>query len=404
MKLFLMCAALCVAASPVYAQMPLDEAVRTGLSRNPDLRVEMEQLGVANASVTQAGIVKNPTLMGSMRFPDRAGYATNWEVSLTQDVVDLILRGARKGLAQTQLEAARLRLTGMVIRQSSAIKSAYYRLQADQQELALSQTMRQAAGALADLAGGQRKAGNLSQLDTVRQQALQAESQAQLLRVQGQLDVDRETLVRAMGTPENSDQLQVDTVARLPTQDPELESLQKLALEHRPEIAAARLDARAARQGEQLSESLAGINEIRVGVDSEREPEGEQVTGPIVQFPLPLFDHNQGLRARYQAEGKMAEQKLEVATENARYEVRQAYRKLTTARALVEVDQRQLVPMRQQAVVLARQQYNNMLLGVNGMLTIYREELDSRKQLAEALRDYWTARAELEQAVGMETL
>jgi cobalt-zinc-cadmium efflux system outer membrane protein len=316
----------------------------------------------------------------------------------------LILRGARKGLAQTQLEAARLRLTGMVIRQSSAIKSAYYRLQADQQELALSQTMRQAAGALADLAGGQRKAGNLSQLDTVRQQALQAESQAQLLRVQGQLDVDRETLVRAMGTPENSDQLQVDTVARLPTQDPELESLQKLALEHRPEIAAARLDARAARQGEQLSESLAGINEIRVGVDSEREPEGEQVTGPIVQFPLPLFDHNQGLRARYQAEGKMAEQKLEVATENARYEVRQAYRKLTTARALVEVDQRQLVPMRQQAVVLARQQYNNMLLGVNGMLTIYREELDSRKQLAEALRDYWTARAELEQAVGMETL
>jgi len=43
-----------------------------------------------------------------------------------------------------------------------------------------------------------------------------------------------------------------------------------------------------------------------------------------------------------------------------------------------------------------------MFLGIYGLLTIYREELEARKQYVEALREYWTARAELEKAVGTD--
>ena len=54
----------------------LDAAVRMGLSRNPDLLSAMQELGIANATVIQAGIISNPTLSGQVKFPDNRAFDT----------------------------------------------------------------------------------------------------------------------------------------------------------------------------------------------------------------------------------------------------------------------------------------------------------------------------------------
>lgn len=381
--------------------LSVSAAVRTGLANNPDLLLALQELGLSDAAVTQASIISNPTLSGSVRFPDRGGFDTYWEASLTQNILDFLFRGARVDLAHAQLEAARLRVHRVLFEQSAAIKTAYFRVEGDEQEVALLASMHQAADAALEMATRQRKAGTLSELDLVRQQAMQMEVQSQLLETQGRLAVDRQALLRLLGSPTLNPALQ-GYLPPLPSHEPPLLDLQRLAVEHRQEIGAARLDAQAARQGEDLSSRFLGIDELRVGVATSHEVEGVQITGPTLQIPLPLFNQNQGARERYRAQGKMARLSEQSALLNANYEVAQAYQRMVTARGLVENAQDHVVPLRHQAVELAKQQFNNMFLGIYALLTIYREELDSRKHLVEVQRDYWSARAELEKAVGID--
>lgn len=389
--------------TPTETGMGLEEAVRLGLSRNPDLLKALQELGIPNADVIQAGLISNPTLSGQYKFADRPGFNNYWEASLTQNVMDFLLRGQRLTVAETELKAATLRVERVIFEASTHIKAAYFRLQADQQKLQLTQTMQKAASAAAELALRQRRANTVSQLDLVRQQAVQAETQAELYEVQGELQVDREALIRLLGNPDNADQLAFHSVLpSLPEDDPKLEELQVLAVEKRQEVAAARLDETAARQGYDLASRFFGIDEVRVGVSSSREVEGVQITGPVMQLPLPIFNQNQGVRARYQAKEKIAQLAVSTALQNARYEVRQAYRQLQAARNQALTARERTIPLRRQALKLAEQQFNNMFLGIYGLLTIYREELDARKQYVEALREYWTARAELEKAVGTD--
>ena len=388
---------------PTEAGMSLEEAVRLGLSRNPDLLGALQQLGIPNADVVQAGLISNPTLSGQYKFADRAGFNNYWEASLTQNIMDFLLRGQRVELAELELEAATLRVQRVLFEASTQIKAAYFRVQADQQELQLMETMLKAASAASELALRQRRANTISQMDLVRQQAVQAETQNELYEVQGRLQVDRERLIRLLGNPENADTLAFHSVLPpLPDQDPALEQLQTLALEKRQEIAAARLEEKAAQQGYSLASRFFGIDEVRVGVSSSREVEGVQITGPVMQLPLPIFNQNQGMRARYQAREKVARLEVATAVQNSRYEVRQAYRQLQAARNQVLTARERSIPLRHQALKLAEQQFNNMFLGIYGLLTIYREELEARQHLVEALREYWTARAELEKAVGTD--
>ncbi|MCW5872911.1 MAG: TolC family protein, partial [Candidatus Eremiobacteraeota bacterium] len=388
---------------PSQEGLDLEEAVRLGLSRNPDLLGVLQQLGIQDAALIQAGLIGNPVFQGQYQLADRSGFSNAWEVSLTQNLLDFLLRGARVELAETELEAARLRVARVLYEQSTRIKVAYFKLQADQQKFQLTQTMVAAATAAAELALRQRRANTISQMDLARQQAVQAEAQSELYVVQGQLQVDREELIRLLGTPENAEMLRFQSVLReIPAHDPDLAELETVAAQNRQEVAAARLDEKAARQGYSLASRFFGIDEVRVGVSSAREVEGLQVTGPVVQFPLPVFNQNQGMRARYQTQEKIARLSLASALQNARFEVRQAYRQLQAARNRVLVARERSIPLRHQALKLAEQQFNNMFLGIYGLLTIYSEELEARKALVEALREYWSAHAELEKAVGSD--
>jgi cobalt-zinc-cadmium efflux system outer membrane protein len=59
-----------------------------------------------------------------------------------------------------------------------------------------------------------------------------------------------------------------------------------------------------------------------------------------------------------------------------------------------------LVPMREEVVAQAQLHYNGMFLGLYQLLAVKQSELDARRGLIEATRDYWIARADLARAVG----
>ncbi len=114
---------------------------------------------------------------------------------------------------------------------------------------------------------------------------------------------------------------------------------------------------------------------------------------------MPLFDRRQAAKARLRSQARMSLASADALEAHIRYEVRSAAAALSAARKSVEA-RRDALPLRRTVTAETLKNYSFMLLGADRLLAAKRDELDAEAAHVEALKNYWTARAELERAAG----
>jgi outer membrane protein, heavy metal efflux system len=377
-----------------------DEAVQIALLRNRGLQATYEELMIAQSDVVQAGLLRNPVLSGSLRFPiDRAG-VPNFELGVEQDFLDVLLIPARKRLASSAFEAAKLRVGSEVMRLAADVRVAYFTLQGAQQMAAMRRTIAEAAEASVDLAQRQHDAGNISDLDYAGEQALYEQIRLDLARSEGEILVVRERLIRLLGLFGEDVRFTLpDRLPDLPAADPPLERLEALAIARRLDVAAAREEVQVSAHQLALasgSRFLAG----GVGASFEREPDGARVVGPTARLELPLFDQKQAQLARLEAELRQRRERLAALAIDARSEVREARGRVLVTRNIAAHYHRVVIPLRERIVALSQLHYDAMLLGVYQLLMAKQSEVNAYREYIEAVRDYWIARSDLARATG----
>ncbi len=112
-------------------ELSVSSAVMIALLNNRDLQAIYEELGVAQADLVQAGLLRNPVFFGQVRFPEGGGSGTNTELGFAFDFLDLLLLPARTNLAGLEFEAAKRRVSAAVLDLVAEVQSAYYMLQGD---------------------------------------------------------------------------------------------------------------------------------------------------------------------------------------------------------------------------------------------------------------------------------
>jgi len=80
--------------------------------------------------------------------------------------------------------------------------------------------------------------------------------------------------------------------------------------------------------------------------------------------------------------------------------VRQSCNHLAAAREKVEYYRDTVLPLRHRIVEQTQLHFNGMFVSVFELLQVRENEIDANVRCIEALRDYWIARTELEQAIG----
>jgi cobalt-zinc-cadmium efflux system outer membrane protein len=376
-----------------------EAAVQIALLNNRSLQATIEELGIARADLIEAGLLQNPVLGVSARFPDVSG-STNLEFTITQSFLELLVVGARKKLSEAQFDRARLIVTKAVLDLAWDTETAFHAAAASEQLLTLQQTIAEAQGLKRDLAAKQYEAGNISELDQARQQAAADESKLNVTMAQAEWQSQRERLNRLMGFTSASSQWTVASATDLLLDDePDIAELEHMAAAHRVELAIARQEMAIVDRALDLARK-GFVSELDLGVSTEREPEGFWVTGPVLQIELPIFDHR-GIRVeRLEAQQRQAQHMLAALETNVLSEVRQAHANLVAARAMAEYLRDEVIPLRQRIVKLSQEHYNAMLMGVYELLAAREEEIDAQSSLIQAMRDFWIARTTLKQAVG----
>lgn len=377
--------------------LTIDQAAQIALLNNRNLQATFEELGIAQADLVQAGLLKNPIFSAELRFPGKA-----LEVDLIQDVLDLILIPLRKRVAESQFEATKLRVSDAVINIWTETRSAYYSLQAAEQMHDLRRWIVRTTEASADAARKLHDAGNLKDVEFANEQALYEQAKIELSRVEGEVLEHRERLNALMGLwGADVDRWSVSPrLPDLPQNEVAPTGLESLAVAQRLDLAAARQDIESLARSYGLIRSTALIPEINVGVHDEREPEGQNTLGPSIDLPLPIFNQGQATVARAKAQLRQAQQHYAALAVQIRSQVRTARNRMFNARSRAEYYHRVLVPLRHQIVEQTQLEYNAMLVGVFQLLQAKQNEIEAGGAYVEALQDYWSARAALEKAVG----
>ncbi len=379
-----------------------ESAIQLALINNRNLQATYEDLGIAQADLVQAGLLRNPSLGFSIRFPEGSVGTVNTELSLVEDFLDLFMLPLRKRLAAEEFEHAKLRLADQVFRLVGEVRQQYYVIQAVQQLVELRRTVLEAAQTSAELAERQQRAGNIGDLEFETERGTYQQAKLDLARDELQLELQRERFTRLLGLWGSQTDWTVSArLADLPSSENALDHLESLAIARRLDLAAARQEAQVFAQALQVAKTSRFVGAVEVGVSRSVGPEaGIRVIGPTLRLELPLFDRRQGLIRRLEAQLNQSEKRLAALSIDARSEVRVARLALLSQREVVEHYRKVLLPIRERIVGLSQQRYNAMLLGVFQLLLAKQAEVEAYRQYIESVRDYWIARAELERVAG----
>lgn len=358
----------CAGVGHAQQRLTADEAVALAWSQAHVQDEFAASIAAARGDVLSARTWANPTLsVEREELRDRASQpGSETSVLLTQPFELGGRRGARIRAAQAGVAAAqaddayeRVRLRGDVLRD-------YYAAVATERRMQAQDKIAGGLASLANIAGKRQREGDLSGYESRR--IAQASAQAHARRTQAAAEglAARTRLAGWIGDAAMTAEL--DAAITLP------------AIADGADTRSAELDALDARRAQAQAEATAARRlslPVTLGVGTKRIREGGASDDALlleVGVPLPLFDRNQGERARADAELQRANaqyQRALVRTRARRAAALQEARQLVESARAMQAD---LVPEAARLTAIARSSFAEGELDLVGLLDAFEAE------------------------------
>ncbi len=380
--------------------LSVDDTVKIALLNNPELQAQFDRLGAAVADVWQAGLLKNPTIVVSPRFSLQSGTPTV-ESGIDLNLLDFFLRAARTRMAEAEALEAQHGAAQAIQNLALATRISYVALQTGLHKFRIESLNFETAEESITMHRRLHSAGNISELELATEEA--AFSEIRLALQQAEIDVRllRENLNRLMGLWGADLRWKIpETVPAIPAGENAFAGLENKALENRSDIKALMAGLDFYRAQLKAVTGVRWVPQLDFGVDAAFEEDAYKI-GPHIQYEVPLFDQGDARIERIVNLYRMRLRELENLAVQVRADVRVARDKMIAARQRVAFYHKQVLPQRARATQLMQVQYNAMLAGIFHLLTARQNELRAEKEYLDAHRDYFTARAELGKATGM---
>lgn len=374
-----------------------DAAVRIALANNQGLQAAFAELGVAEASLVQAGRLRNPGFsFGRLR----GGEDVEIDRSIMFDFVGLLTLPLRSNIERRRFEQAKLQAAGQAVQLAADTRIAYFNAVAARQSADYAGQVASAAQAGAELAQRMNRVGNWSRLDQAREQAFHADAVAQLARARHQATAARERLSRLLGVWGADAGYQLpDRLPDLPKAPDEAAGIESQAMAQRLDVQMARRNAEATASALGLSRATGFINVFDAGYVNRSETGKPRVNGYEIALELPLFDWGGARIARAEATYMQSVHRTADIAIRARSEVREAYSAYRTSYDVARHYRDELVPLRKRISDEVLLRYNGMLASVFELLADARAQVGSVNAAIEAQRDFWVAETSLQAVI-----
>jgi len=374
-----------------------DSAVQVALANNKGLQAAFAELGVAEASLVQAGRLRNP---GYSFGRLRGGNDYEIDRSIMFDFVSLLTMPVRSNIERRRFEQAKLQAASQAVLLAAETRKAYFIAVAAQQSAQYAEQVATAAEASAELAQRLAKVGNWSKLDQAREQVFHADAITQLARARHNATAAREQLTRLLGLwGANTTFKLPERLPDLPRAPNEVANIETQAMSQRLDVQMARRDAEATASSLGLTRATGFVNVFDAGYANKSQSGLPRENGYEISLELPIFDWGGARVARAEATYMQAVYRTADAAVRARSEVRESYSAYRTTYDVAKHYRDEVVPLRKRISDEVMLRYNGMLASVFELLTDARDQVSSVNTAIEAQRDFWITETDLQAAI-----
>ena len=369
------------------------EAVALALWNSADFQVSVSELGFARADLVEAGLLSNPIL--SLLFPvgpKQLEAALRWPIEV------LWQRPRRVAAARLAADAAAERLVQAGLDLVLSVKVAYADLALAGDRASIADESAALLLRISELTQSRLAAGDISELEGRAATVDAARAQQDTLRARHDIVIARERLRALIGFA--LDGPAFDIVAERPaTTDcgPAASRLRE-AIVSRPDVRAAEIgvEAAAARLGWERTRILT----LTAVLDANGQGTEGFEQGPGIDISLPIFNNNQGGRARAGAELQRAAALYAAVQQRAAAELRESSALFEQARVAKASWRDAVVTPLQQNVAGAEQSFAAGEVSYLFVLENSRRVIDARVREREIDAELQRAQARIERAMG----
>ena len=407
---------------PPAVALTLDEAVARFRKEGFDLLMADAAVAQAEGQLQADGALPPPALSASegrtrggynaaVAGPGASDRAYSLGISDSNALSDLLWgkRGLRVRIAEAALTAARRGREDAARTLLPTLKQQYLQAALGRLNVDLALQARDSAGRTFDLVTARRKSGAVSDTEVVRARvaALEAEQAVDLAR-QGLHNAEA-GLAFLLGYRQAAPEFRLTTPFEHPAETPEAGPAgdpAQAALDRRPDLQAAKSQVKRAEAGL----SLARRNwapDLTWSFGVSQEGTGQNALQPKTYtlglgVPLPSIRRTRGEIAK--AEADLRTQQLQQARTEAqvRQDVAVAQATLASSRARLRRMDGDLMPAAARAFELVSFQYEKGAATLLDVLDAQRTLVGVKTEYFQDLNDYWTARFQMDQALGKE--
>jgi outer membrane protein TolC len=380
------------------APLDADAAIQVALLNNRSLQAALAELGIGQAELVQASRLPNPGFtFAKFRHGDEIERERSLHVNLARLLAMPWLRDMEgRRFAQQQASTAT-----QVLALAADTRRAWVQAVAAQESLRYMRQVQDAADASAELARRMEAVGNFSKLQRAREQSFYADAALGVAHAEMAARAAREKLIRSMGLWGTQTTFKLpDRLPDLPKAARELPDAERIAIAQRLDVQGAKALAEQSAKNLGLTRATRFVNVLELGVEESRSNESaDKKRGWELSLELPIFDWGDARVARSQATYMKALHQAAATAVNARSEVREAYGAYRSAWDIARHHSEEIVPLKRRIADENLLRYNGMLIGVFELLADARSQIASVNAAMAALRDFWLAEADLNQAL-----
>ncbi len=367
--------------------LTLDEARRLALRENPDYLAVTQRLAEAEADVRTASTYPwNPELEMEGPGSFSRGSLGRYEARLSQEVEWAGQMGLRTRAAEFGSTAAGGEIRDAARQLVRGVEVAYANLIAARSRRAVAEDIRILNERLRNAVGVQLAEGEVSVLQANLVEIESGRARARVLEEERRTRTAEIELARILGLSAGT-AIEPRDGENAPPLDPDRLSEAALLAEaaaRRPDIGAARAAVARSRALDRLATREALPNLRLQGIAEREAPGAELRWGLGLSVSLPLFDRNQGLRTRRDAELRASSLRHEGALLRVEAEVRDAFQGYRTAVEELRIYETAVLEPANRNQELLEAAYTEGKLDLEALLLL-------RNQLLDAELGYWAA-------------
>jgi len=388
-----------------------EDAIQRALEENPEVIAAQKTWEAARARVAQARALADPELeleyeelTGITRFGDFGGRA----FGVTQQIESPLKWWRRSSAANQAAEAVRLGVFEMTRLDISArVKVAYDRVLFKLKRHEHIRDNLQLAEDFLHKARLRLVAGDVSQLEVLRAEVEAGRAANRLTRAHNEIAIARAELNTLMAQRSGAP-LEIDGDLDFRPVKLELESLQQAALQRRPDLLGAEWARESARSQQALART-AFLPDVNIGlfrqtIQAAGGKDDFWRVGLALELPLWGATRQRGQLAEARASAQQAAAEQSALRNRVLLEVERAFMNAQTTAEQVRLYQERIEREAERSFEVASRSYAEGKATYLELLEAQRTLTGVREEYAEALFNHRTAVADLERAVGEESI